>query len=121
MIDAFKRWVQFVCVDLQEIFRKFQREAPPRETFTLTEVARMAQEQSPTVNAWVRSGVLTPSVRNRDGTQGRAMLFDRMDALRCTRFCGQSDCLFPDRIKGRGKRPASPSQHRASRCSASPL
>ncbi len=73
--------VQFVAVDIAKILEKFDRLAPARETFTLTEIAKMANEKAPTVNAWVRMGVLTPSVRDRDGTQGKAMLFSRLDAF----------------------------------------
>ncbi len=74
-------FVQFVTVDLREILKRFEKLAPPREAFTLSEVAAMATEKSPTVNSWVKSGLLTPSIRDRNGTRGRAMLFSRVDAF----------------------------------------
>ena len=73
--------VQFMVVDLADILKEFEQKAPAREVFTLTEIAEMAQEKSPTVNVWVRDGLLEASVRDRDGTRGRAMLFDRTDAF----------------------------------------
>lgn len=84
--DVFQRpggpgLVQFAIVDIAGILEKFDNEAPPREEFTLTEVATMAQENGPTVNSWVKAGIVTPSIRGRDGTRGRAMLFGRQDAF----------------------------------------
>jgi len=74
-------FVQFVVVDLQVIYERFEREAMPQEAFTLSEVAVMAQQKGPTLHSWIKAGVLTPSIRDRDGTQGRAMLFSRLDAF----------------------------------------
>jgi DNA-binding transcriptional MerR regulator len=74
-------WMQLASVDLSFILEQFDQEAPPREAFTLTEVAQMTQQKSPTVHAWVKAGVLTPSIRDRDGTRGKAMLFSRLDAF----------------------------------------
>ena len=84
--DTFRRrggpgFMQFVVIDLSTVLERFEREAPPREAFTLTEVATMAVEKSPTVHSWVKAGILTPSLRARDGTRGRAMLFSRLDAF----------------------------------------
>ncbi len=84
--DVFRRpggpgFVQFVVVDLEDIQNKFQKKAPSRDTFTLTEIAKMAAEKSPTVHAWVKAGIIIPSKRDRDGTRGRKMLFDREDAF----------------------------------------
>ena len=74
-------WMQFAVIDLGVILEKFDREAPPREVFTLAEVATMALEKPPTVHSWVKTGILAPSMRDRDGTRGRAMLFSRLDAF----------------------------------------
>lgn len=84
--DVFRRpggtgLMQFVIVDLATIVQRFEEEAPPREAFTLSEVAVMAQQKGPTVHAWIKAGMLTPSIRGRDGTRGRAMLFSRRDAF----------------------------------------
>ncbi len=73
--------MQIVVVDVGVILERFEREAPPREVFTLREVATMAVEKPPTVHSWVRAGILAPSMRDRDGTRGRAMLFSRLDAF----------------------------------------
>ena len=74
-------WMQFAVINLGVILEKFDREAPPREVFTLAEVATMALEKPPTVHSWVKTGILAPSMRDRDGTRGRAMLFSRLDAF----------------------------------------
>ena len=74
-------WMEFAVIDLGVILEKFDREAPPREVFTLVEVATMACEKPPTVHSWVKTGILAPSMRDRDGTRGRAMLFSRLDAF----------------------------------------
>jgi DNA-binding transcriptional MerR regulator len=73
--------VQFAVIDLGEILESFDHKAPPREVFTLGEVAAMAGEKPPTVHSWVKTGILVPSMRDRDGTRGRAMLFSRLDAF----------------------------------------
>ena len=73
--------MQIVVIDLSVILEQFEREAPPREVFTLREVATMAKEKPPTVHSWVKAGILIPSMRDRDGTRGRAMLFSRLDAF----------------------------------------
>ncbi len=95
-------WAQFASVDLSFILEKFEQEAPPREVFTLTEVAQMTQEESPTVHAWVKAGVLAPSVRDRDGTRGRAMLFSRLDAfVACLVASLKRKCGLPlSKLKG---------------------
>lgn len=84
--DVFRRAggpgsVQFAVIDLGDILERFDRDAPPREVFTLREVAEMAVEKPPTVHSWVKTGILAPSLRERDGTRGRAMLFSRLDAF----------------------------------------
>ena len=84
--DVFRRpggqgQMQFAVIDLGEILERFDREAPPREVFTLREVATMALEKPPTVHSWVKTGILAPSLRERDGTRGRVMLFSRLDAF----------------------------------------
>lgn len=68
-------------IDLRIILEKFEHDAPPRDVFTLREVAKMAVEKPPTVHSWVKAGILAPSMRDRDGTRGRAMLFSRLDAF----------------------------------------
>ncbi len=73
--------MQIVMVDLGAILKKFDHESPPRDVFTLREVATMAVEKPPTVHSWVKAGILIPSMRDRDGTRGRAMLFSRLDAF----------------------------------------
>jgi hypothetical protein len=73
--------MQCLYVDLAQLLDKFEQEASPQQAFTLAEISTMAAEQSATVNSWIKAGVLTPSVRDRDGTRGRAMLFDRTDAF----------------------------------------
>ncbi|QDU44567.1 hypothetical protein Mal52_30510 [Symmachiella dynata] len=73
--------MQMAVIDLEELLEKFEREAPPRQTFMLTEVATMAQQKGPTVHAWIKADILTPSIRDRSGTKGRAMLFSRRDAF----------------------------------------
>lgn len=73
--------MQLAVVDLKKVYRRFNREAPPKQTFTLSEIAALADEKGPTVNVWAKAGVLTPSIRDRSGVQGRAMLFDRTDAF----------------------------------------
>ena len=73
--------MQLAMIDLKELLEKFDHEAPPRDVFTLREVATMAVEKSPTVHSWVKTGILEPSMRDRDGTRGRAMLFSRLDAF----------------------------------------
>ena len=73
--------MQLVLIDIRVILEKFDREAPPRKVFTLCELATMAMEKPPTVHSWVKAGVLSPSMRDRDGTRGRAMLFSRLDAF----------------------------------------
>lgn len=78
-----QKWVgaaQFAALDLQAIWAKFDRLAPHRPVFTLPEISVMASENSPTVNAWIKDGVVVPSVRNREG-RGTAMLFSRDDAF----------------------------------------
>jgi hypothetical protein len=73
--------VQFAVIDLVDILEKFDHKAPPREVFTLAEVATVADEKPPTIHSWVKAGILAPSMRDRDGTRGRAMLFSRLDAF----------------------------------------
>lgn len=89
-------WVQFVVVDLQEILEKFDKESLRREAFTLSELAGMAQQKGPTVHSWIKAGVLTPSIRDRDGTRGRAMLFSRHDAfVACLVASLKRECGLP--------------------------
>ena len=73
--------MQIVVMDLEVVLERFEREAPPREVFTLREVAKMAIQKPATVHSWVKAGILAPSMRDRDGTRGRAMLFSRLDAF----------------------------------------
>ena len=88
--------MQLAAIDLGHVLAKFDREAPPREVFTLTEVATMAREKSPTVHSWVKVGILTPSLRDRDGTRGRAMLFSRLDAfVACVITSLRRECGLP--------------------------
>lgn len=68
-------------IDLSVALEKFERKASPREVFTLREVATMAKEKPPTIHSWVKAGILVPSMRDRDGTRGQAMLFSRLDAF----------------------------------------
>ncbi len=86
MHDTFRRPggpgpMQIVVIDLGVILERFEHDALPREVFTLREVATMAKEKPPTVHSWVKAGILAPSMRDRDGTRGRAMLFSRLDAF----------------------------------------
>ena len=73
--------MQIVLVNLSDILEQFEREALPYKAFTLSDVAIMAREKPPTIHSWVKAGILVPSMRDRDGTRGRAMLFSRLDAF----------------------------------------
>lgn len=74
-------WMQFACIDIADCFAMFEAKALPREAFTLSEISAMCETEATTVTSWVRGGILKASIRQRDGTRGKAMLFDRTDAF----------------------------------------